>query len=157
MHDGVGTPQTRLWMLMACQGLGAILGALIVGSLGRFRHMGRALLTAQILLGIFIAGFAASQSLPLSLVLLFVGGICSMAVFSMSFSLLQLTVPDELRGRVVSIYMVALRGGWPLGGLVAGALADAFSAPAVMIVNGSVLAVLASFLLLRRQGTLHQA
>ena len=34
MHDGGGTPQTRLWMLMACQGLGAILGALIVGSLG---------------------------------------------------------------------------------------------------------------------------
>ena len=49
--------------------------------------------------------------------------------FSISFSLLQLTVPDELRGRVVSIYMVALRGGWPIGGLVAGALADVFSAP----------------------------
>jgi hypothetical protein len=80
-----------------------------------------------------------------------------MAVFSMSFSLLQLTVPDQLRGRVVSIYMVALRGGWPLGGLCAGALADAFSAPSVMIVNGSVLAVLASFLLLRRRGTLNQA
>ena len=119
--------------------------------------MGRALLGVQILLGLLIAGFAASRSLPLSLVLLFFGGICSMAVFSMSFSLLQLTVPDELRGRVVSIYMVALRGGWPLGGLVAGALADVFSAPSVMIVNGSVLAVVASFLLLRRRGTLNQA
>ena len=62
-----------------------------------------------------------------------------MAVFSISFSLVQLTVPDALRGRVVSIYMVALRGGWPIGGLVAGALADRFSAPHVMTVNGVLL------------------
>ena len=68
-----------------------------------------------------------SRTLPLSLVLLFVGGMFFMALFSISFSLVQLTVPDELRGRVVSIYMVALRGGWPIGGLVAGALADKFT------------------------------
>lgn len=157
VSGGVGTPQTRLWMLMACQGLGAILGALIVGSLGQFRHMGRALLATQILLGVLIAAFAASRSLPASLALLFLSGICSMAVFSMSFSLLQLTVPDALRGRVVSIYMVALRGGWPIGSLVAGALADAFTASRVMIVNGLFLALLAGIMLLRRHGTLNQA
>jgi MFS family permease len=156
VHGGSGTPQMRLWMLMACQGLGAILGALIVGTLGRFKHMGRAMLAAQVLLGLCIAAFAASRSLPLSLILLFVLSVFSMSVFSMSFSLLQLTVPDELRGRVISIYMVALRGGWPIGGLVAGALADVFSAPAVMIVNGSVLALLAAAMLLRPHGTLNQ-
>ncbi len=156
-HGAVGTPQSRLWMLMACQGLGAILGALLVGSLGRFRRMGRVLLTMQILLGLLIAAFAASSWLPASLVLLFLAGLCSMAVFSVTFSLLQLTVPDELRGRVVSIYMVALRGGWPIGSLVAGALADVFSAPTVMIVNGLILSVLASLMLLRRHGTLNQA
>jgi MFS family permease len=157
VHGAVGTPQSRLWMLMACQGLGAILGALIVGSLGRLRHMGRALLATQILLGLLIAAFAWSRWLPASLMLLFLAGICSMAVFSMSFSLLQLTVPDELRGRVVSIYMVALRGGWPIGSLVAGALADVFTAPLVMIVNGLLLAALAGIMLLRRHGTLNQA
>jgi MFS family permease len=153
---GDETSQQRLSMLMACQGLGAITGALLVGSLGRLRYMGRALLSLQVLLGLFVASFAASRSLPLSLVLLFIVGICSMAVFSMSFSLLQLTVPDELRGRVVSIYMVALRGGWPIGGLVAGAFADRFSAPAVMVVSGGVLSVVALTLLLRRHGTLNQ-
>lgn len=152
-----GDAQQWLWVFLACQGLGAIIGALVVGSLGRGRHMGRALLVGQILLGIFIASFAASRSLPLSIVLLFVSGICSMAVFSMSFSLLQLTVPDELRGRVISIYMVALRGGWPIGALVTGALADVFTAPAVIIVNGSVLVLLATGMLLRRSGTLNQA
>ena len=152
-----GDAQQWLWVFMACQGLGAIVGALLVGSLGRMRHMGRALLIGQILLGVFIASFAASRSLPLSIALLFVSGICSMAVFSMSFSLLQLTVPDELRGRVISIYMVALRGGWPLGALITGAVADVFSAPIVIGVNGAVLVALASAMLMRRHGTLNKA
>ena len=146
------TPQTRLWMLMACQGLGAIVGALTVGSLGRFKHMGRALLVIQIALGLLIAAFAASRTFPVSLGVLFVCGMFFMAVFSISFSLVQLTVPDDLRGRVVSIYMVALRGGWPIGALVAGALADRFSAPTVMTVNGILLAVLAGMMLLFARG-----
>ena len=150
------TPAQRLSMLMAAQGLGAIVGALIIGSLGRFKHMGRALLGGQILLAIFVVAFAASRSLPLSVLLVFIYGICSMAVFSMSFSLVQLTAPDELRGRIVSIYMVALRGGFPLGGLVAGAFADRFGAPQVMMVSAAVLAITAATLLIRRHSTLFQ-
>ncbi len=144
LASGPGTSATRLSMLMACQGLGAIVGALVIGSLGRFRHMGLTLLGVQALQGLLIAAFASSRSFPLSLALLFVGGIFFMAVFSISFSIVQLSVPDELRGRVVSIYMVALRGGWPLGGLVAGYLADRFSAPHVMEVNGILMALIAA-------------
>lgn len=154
--SGDQAPEKRLAMLMASQGLGAIVGALMIGSMGRFRHMGRALLSGQILLAIFVAAFSASRWLPLSLGLIFLAGLASMAVFSMSFSLLQLTVPDELRGRVVSIYMVALRGGWPLGSLIAGALADWFTAPHVMMANAAVLIVIAASLLLRGRGTLYQ-
>jgi len=88
--------------------------------------------------------------------LIFLAGISSMAVFSMSFSLVQLTVPDDLRGRVVSIYMVALRGGWPLGALVAGALSDKFTAPVVITANCVALILVAGTLLLRKQGTLNQ-
>jgi predicted MFS family arabinose efflux permease len=143
-------------MLMASQGLGAITGALLVGSLGRYRHMGRVLLSALLLLGLLVAAFAASRSLPLSLLLVFLSGLASMIVFSTSFSLLQLTVPDDLRGRVVSIYMVALRGGWPLGSLVAGALSDWYSAPTVMLTSGAVLAVIAIGLLARPHGTLNR-
>jgi MFS family permease len=153
--SGEQTPEQRLAMLMVCQGLGAIVGALVVGSRGRFPHMGRALLATQVLLGVFVVAFALSRSLPLSLVLIFICGMCSMAVFSMSFSLVQLIVPDELRGRVVSIYMVALRGGWPLGALVAGALADRFTPPIVMAVTAGTLAVIAASLLLRKNGTLN--
>jgi MFS family permease len=150
------TPEKRLAILMASQGLGAIVGALMIGSIGRFQHMGRALLTGQIFLALFVAAFAASRTLALSVPLIFFAGICSMAVFSMSFSLVQLTVPDELRGRVLSIYMVSLRGGWPLGALVAGALSDRFTAPAVLTVNCVGLALVAGVLLLRKHGTLHK-
>ena len=129
----------------------------MIGTIGRFKHMGRALLVGQILLALFVAAFASSRSLPLSLVLIFLAGIASMAVFSMSFSLVQLTVPDDLRGRVVSIYMVALRGGWPLGALVAGFLSDRFTASNVMIANSVVLILIAGALLVRKDGTLQRA
>lgn len=152
--SGNQTPAQRLAMLMVCQGLGAIVGALVVGSRGRIAHMGRSLLTMQMLLGVFVIAFASSRSLPLSLLLIFICGMCSMAVFSMSFSLVQLTIPDELRGRVVSIYMVALRGGWPLGGLVAGAFADRFTPPVVMMVAAGLLMLVAASQLLRKNGTL---
>jgi len=148
------TPAQRLSMLMAFQGLGAIVGALIVGTLGPFKRMGRALLTTQILLGLCVAAFAMSRSFPLSLGLIFASGMCSMAVFSMAFSLVQLTVPDALRGRIVSIYMVALRSGGPIGALVAGGLADRFTAPVVITISAGLLAAIALSLLVRRNGTL---
>ena len=148
---GGGSPETRLWMLMASQGLGAILGALIISGVDD-RRKGRLLLLVQMGLGVLISGFALSTSLPISLILLFLGGMSFMALFAISFSLVQLTVPDGLRGRVVSIYMVALRGGGPLGGLVAGALADRFSAESVMAVNGGLLALFTLSILLLRRG-----
>jgi MFS family permease len=154
---GPGTPETRLSLLMATQGIGAIIGALLVGSMAETAHLGRLLLGVQILLGLLIAGFALSTSFSLSLVLLFLGGIFFMASFSISFSLLQMTVPDALRGRVVSIYMVALRGGGPIGGLVAGALADVTSASSVMATNGILLAVAAGSLFLLRGNSLVKA
>ena len=127
---------------MACQGLGAIVGALTIGSLGRFKHMGRALLVVQIAARRADRRVRACRARCRSAWRCSSSAACSSwRVFSISFSLVQLTVPDELRGRVVSIYMVALRGGWPLGGLVAGAMADKFGAPHVMAVNGAAAAL----------------
>jgi MFS family permease len=145
-----GSAAGRLSALMASQGLGAIVGALFVGSQNKFN--GTMLLGVQVALGLLIAAFAMSNTYALSLALLFVTGMVFMALFSISFSLLQLTVPDALRGRVISIYMVALRGGWPLGGLFAGKLADTFSAQHVLATNGLILSVLAAILLLSGRG-----
>jgi MFS family permease len=150
--SGAGRAETRLSLLMGAQGAGAIVGALLIGFLSSTTKLGRVLIAVQIALGTIIASFALSSSLVLSLALLFLGGICFMALFSISFSLLQMTVPDDLRGRVVSIYMVAMRGGGPLGALVAGALADRFSAPSVMAINGLLLIAISGALLAMGRG-----
>jgi MFS family permease len=104
------------------------------------------------LFGLLIAAFALSRTLWLSHLLLFASGAALIVVFSMLTSLVQLIAPNALRGRVMSIYMVAFRGGSPLGSLLAGWLATLFSAPAVLAVNGLLLAAIAAYLLSRRGG-----
>jgi predicted MFS family arabinose efflux permease len=60
----------------------------------------------------------------------------------------QLIAPNEMRGRVMSIYLVAFRGGMPIGSLASGYLASAFSAPAVLVVNGTLLMAVALYFLI---------
>jgi len=151
LTDG-GTPEVRLAYLMASQGLGAIAGALIVGALGRFRHMGLALLGLQVAMGLLLAAFGLSRTPLVSYAIIFISGIAFMGLFSISFSIVQLAVPEELRGRVVSIYMVALRGGGPLGALAAGALADVYSPPTVVVANGLLLSAITVGILISGKG-----
>jgi MFS family permease len=138
--------------LMAFSGMGAVVGALIVAWLGRFRHMGLALLLVQLLFGGLIAGFAFSRVYWLSSVLLFFGGGALLIVFSMTTSLVQLIVPDHLRGRVVSIYMVAFRGGMPLGSLASGYAASLLSVPTVLAINGALVSLVAVYFFVRSHG-----
>jgi len=75
-----------------------------------------------------------------------------MIVFSTVTSLVQLIAPNEMRGRVMSIYMLAFRGGMPVGSLVSGWLATVTSAPTVLIVNGVLLSMVAAWFLLNKRG-----
>ena len=86
-------------------------------------------------------------------VLLFAAGACMVMVFAMLSSLVQLYAPNEMRGRVMSIYMVAFRGGMPLGSLAGGWMATVTSAPAVLIFNGVLISAVAAWFLLRSPGT----
>ncbi len=133
--------------MMAFQGAGAVGGALIVAWVGRFKGMGSVALMVQIGLGAVIAAFALSSNPTLSYALLFVAGTAQLVVFSLANSLVQLIVPNEMRGRVMSIYMLAFRSGMPLGSLTAGALANRFSAPAVLAVDGVLLMVFGAIVL----------
>jgi len=138
--------------LMAFAGGGAVTGALVVAWLGRFRHMGRTLLVVQLAMGTLVVLFAQSDVFWLNAVLLFASGACMVMVFAMIASLVQLIAPDEMRGRVMSIYMVAFRGGMPLGSLAAGYLATLTSAPVVLTLNGTLLGLVAAWFLLRSEG-----
>jgi MFS family permease len=147
-HGGVG----RFSVMMAFSGAGAVVGALVVAWLGRFKHMGLMLLLVQLTFGMLITAFALSRIIWLSYLLLFFTGAALLIVFSMTASLVQLIVPDHLRGRVVSIYMVAFRGGMPLGSLWGGYAATLSSAPYVLVVNGCLVSIVALYFLLRGHG-----
>jgi MFS family permease len=142
----------QLSIMMAYSGAGAVAGALITAWLGRFRHMGLTLLLAQVVFGALLTLFALSRTLWWSHLLLFLAGGTLIMVFSMTSSLVQLIVPDHLRGRVVSIYMVAFRGGMPLGSLAAGYAATLISAPTVLAINGGLVALVALYFLARSHG-----
>ena len=138
---------------MTIAGMGAVLGALTVAWVGKHKHMGMMLLVMQALLGLVSIGFALSTSIWVSQVMLFAGGAMLVTCFSMTTSLVQLLAPHELRGRVVSIYMVAFRGGSPLGGLISGWLVTQIgSAPYVLALNGGLLVIAALITMTRDHG-----
>ena len=138
--------------LMAFAGGGAVTGALVAAWLGKFPHMGRALLVIQFAFGAAIVAFATSRILWTSELVLFVGGALMVMTTAMTMSLVQLSAPNEMRGRVMSIYMVAFRGGMPLGSLLSGWAANQTSAPAVLTVNGLLLSLVATWFLIHSHG-----
>lgn len=143
-HGGPGT----FTLFLVCSGGGAVAGGLGVAFLGNIRHKGRLALSMLVLAGAGAAGFALSQSLLLSCVLLFVSGVSLMTVFTNVFSLVQLITSNDMRGRVVSVYNTAFRGGMPMGNLATGWLVPMFTAPVVLAVNGLLLVLLGMYFLI---------
>jgi MFS family permease len=137
--------------MMACSGVGAIAGALVVAWLGRFRHMGVTAMLLQTLAGGLIVAFTVTRAIWLSYVLLLVTGAAIMITFSLYTSLTQLIAPNELRGRVMSVYMVAFRGGMPLGSLLTGFVVDQAGAPLAIGANGALLSAVAIWFLLHHR------
>ena len=105
-------------------------------------------MAAACLLLATIASFALSKSLLMNCVFLLFSGASLIAVFAMISSLVQLIVTDDMRGRVMSVYNVAFRGGMPVGSLLTGYLVPIFGAPTVLAVNGVLLFGLGLYFLL---------
>ena len=134
-------------IMLVCSGCGSICGALVVAGFGKYKHQGRAALLMLVVLGALITGFALSRWLVLSCVLIFLSGATLLAAFVTISSLVQMITSNEMRGRVMSVYNVAFRGGMPFGSLIVGGLVKEFSAPAVLMYNGILLAALGLFYL----------
>jgi len=90
-------------------------------------------------------------------ILLLFTGASLMMVFSTVTSLVQLIAPNEMRGRVMSIFMVAFRGGMPLGSLAGGYFATIIEAPKVIGINGTLLVLVALYFLLVRSHGIREA
>jgi predicted MFS family arabinose efflux permease len=146
-----GGPRT-FTQLLSFSGAGSVCGALIVAGAGKLRGQGRTVLIVLILWGGLILSFSLSKFLPLSYALIFLSGGALMVSLSMVSSLVQAVASDEMRGRVMSVYNVAFRGGMPVGSLVLGWLIPVFTAPITMAWTGCLLAVMGMyFLFIHRQ------
>jgi predicted MFS family arabinose efflux permease len=125
--------------LLASSGLGSVTGALIVAALGRKKNLGKAALVMLLAFGVTMTSFALSSKLALSCAFLFLAGAAMIGVFAMVSSLVQLITSDEMRGRVMSVYNVAFRGGMPVGSIVIGGIIQQMGAPPVIAFNGALL------------------
>jgi len=138
--------------LLAAFGVGAIAGAIGVAGFGHVARKGVVAIAMQMTFGALAVGFALSRSPLLSYAFLALAGAALMVVFALFMTLVQTSVDDRLRGRVVSVYSLAFRGAMPLGNLAAGFFASIFSAPAVLVANGAVLICVGAAVLLRSRG-----
>ena len=143
LRQGVNT----FTLLLSLSGAGAVTGALIVAGMGHQANKGRRSLEMLIILGTLMTGFALSRSLVLSSILIFLSGAALIGAFAMITSLVQIITSDNMRGRVMSVYNVALRGGMPFGSLLSGALVPQFTAPGMLAVNGVLLVLLGVYFL----------
>jgi MFS family permease len=133
-------------------GLGAVLGAVAAARLGHAARKGIRAVASQVVFAGCVVAFALSRNFALSCALLFLGGAALSVVFTMLMSLVQTIVADEMRGRVGSVYMLAFRGAIPLGNVVAGAAAARTSVTGVLVVNGTLLALIGAAVLVFRRG-----
>ncbi len=124
LHAGV----QGFGFMEAAAGIGALLGTLAIVRIGAGRHTGAIMIGAAAMFGLWIAAFAGSRSLLLSMALLFAGGFVSSVYLNLGMTTLQLLVPDSLRGRVMGVWSLT----WflsSLGGFFAASVAELFGAP----------------------------
>jgi predicted MFS family arabinose efflux permease len=138
-------------VLSAAHGVGALFGTLTVATIAhRIRRPGTVLLTGAACLGVLLMIFSRSPSLGAALPVLVLVGFSNTFYLTQVSTLLQQAVPDQLRGRVMSIYSLC----WnllPLGGLLSGVLAAAVDARFAVLVGGALVAANALLLLTSRR------
>jgi MFS family permease len=135
-----GGGATTVGLLYSAPGVGALLGALTSGWVGRIRRQGLAVVCAVLVWGLSIAGFGVAHWLPLALVLLAVAGWADVLSAVFRNTIIQFAGPDGMRGRLMGVQMAVVAGGPRLGDLEAGAVATAFG-DTVSVVSGGLACV----------------
>lgn len=138
---------TGLGLLLSSIGAGGVVGALFTASLGGMDRRGLLQIFALLGMSVSVLGFAFTTSMYTALPMLVVTGFCEMVYMSTNQTILQLSLPDEMRGRVTSIMMLNMAL-MPLGGLVAGISADMFGAPRTVATLSSIAILLALAILM---------
>lgn len=128
-------------ILMSSAGIGALVGALVLARLGDFKYKGKLLILSSIIFSLALVVFGLSRVYWLSLFSLMFIGATSVAATMVINNLLQVNVPDEFRGRVLSAFMLTFAGITPFGNLLAGVLSQAFGVALTVALGGVICAV----------------
>ena len=136
-------------LLTAAYGIGAVVGAGVLGLVGRRWPRSRLVVAAVLLYAAGLIAFGLSRDYVVGWLFLAVTGAAFLGAVATTNTSVQLLVSDEVRGRVLAVYMMALTGSYPVGALLQGWLADRIGAPATVVAAGSILGVVGLVLLLR--------
>ena len=134
-----------LGILSASSGFGALGAGLHLASRSSGHGLGRFAMLGAVGFGASLVVFASSSAIPLSMAALALGGYSMMGTATACNTILQTLVEDRMRGRVMSLYLMAFMGLAPIGSLVAGALADRIGARTTLQIGGAFVIVAGAF------------
>jgi MFS family permease len=132
--------------LQSARGFGALISALLIASLGRFKFRGKLLTFGSFAFPVMLIIFSFINWLPLSLLFLFGIGFALILVFNLANASVQTLTPDHLRGRVMSIYSLTFFGSMPIGALIIGSMAARIGEPTTIMVNALIVLAYAGFI-----------
>lgn len=138
------------WM-MGTAGAGAFFGALLLAYLGDFKKKGWSVLGGAFSFGICLIGFGLSTHLALSLVLLFGIGFSIVLSVAVTNTLLQQLVTDQMRGRVMSMFILSFVGSMPIGSLLGGMFSHRFGAPRTLAAGGVAVVIYVTTVAIRNR------
>jgi MFS family permease len=134
----VGT--SGLGLMMSAPGAGTLAGAVALGALGDVPRKGVVLFVGMLAFSVTLALFTLSRSFPMSLLLLFLGGITTITFSTMLTTMVQLVAPGYMRGRVMALITVTMQGFAPLGAMLTGAIATGTGTPAAVALSALIVA-----------------
>jgi MFS family permease len=141
--------ETGLALIMGMAGAGALFGALFLAYLGDFRRKGWFVLGGDLGFALCLIVFSLSKNLTVSLIFLFALGFSIVSSVAVTNTLLQKLVSNEMRGRVMSMFMLSFIGAMPIGNLIAGVASHRFGVPHTLAAGGAIIAVFATVVTLR--------
>ena len=142
-RDILGVGPAGYGLLTGAIGVGAVIGAMSIATLRPSGGSGRLVVGGLGIVGVALATFAVSRSLPLSMLALAVLGTFQVSFYSTTNTLIQVLVPSRLRGRVLSLYLLTSIGLIPIGNLVSGAVAEQLGVEVVLAAGGVITVAIA--------------
>ncbi len=148
LHGNAGTNG----FLQSARGIGALVGALIIAALGKITFRGKLLSIGSLIFPVLLFVFSFIRFRPLSYLVLFFTGLSMMFIFNMANVLVQTSVRNELRGRIMGVYTFTFFGLIPVGTLLTGLVAEKIGEPLAIAINATILFIVFVFVWIKKPG-----